>query len=59
MIVVIDQCGVYYGALHFMSEMTSRNKTEFTLCCHKGKAIIPSLSQNEFCQGLDSIDRLQ
>lgn len=48
-------------AKHFESEITMRNRTKFTSCCHKGKVFLQPLSQNDFFnslyQGLRSSDR--
>lgn len=35
-------------AKHFESEITMRNRTQFTACCHKGKVQLPPLMQNNF-----------
>ena len=34
------------NANHFESKVTLGDRTAFTSCCHKGKAILPPLSQN-------------
>lgn len=39
-------------AKHFMSEITQNNRTAFTLCCHKGKVRVPSLTENTFFNAL-------
>lgn len=39
-------------AKHFQSEITSRNQNAFSLCCHKGKVGLPSLTSNIFFQTL-------
>ena len=38
----------FCNAKHFESEVTLGDRTAFTSCCHKGKAILPPLSQNEY-----------
>lgn len=35
-------------ALHFESEITMSDRDSFSLCCHKGKAVLPPLTQNAF-----------
>lgn len=35
-------------AVHFESEITSRDRTKFSLCCHKGKVDLWPLRQNQF-----------
>lgn len=52
---------VHCGAKNFESEITMNNRNSFTLCCHKGKAVLPPLSQNNFFnnlyEGLSSNDQ--
>jgi hypothetical protein len=42
----------FCNAKHFESEVTLGERTAFTSCCHKGKAILPALSQNEYFKSL-------
>lgn len=48
-------------AKHFAAEVTARNQNAFSLCCHKGKVHVPSLTSNMYFQhlieGLSSTDR--
>lgn len=40
------------NAYHFESEITMNHKDSFSLCCHKGKSVLPPLTQNEFFNNL-------
>lgn len=42
----------FCNAKHFESEVTLGDRTAFTSCCHKSKAILPALSQNDFFKSL-------
>lgn len=48
----LSLCCSFCGAKHFHSEVTLRNTQAFTLCCHKGKVHLPSLSRNTFFESL-------
>lgn len=39
-------------AKHFKGEATMRDFTKFTLCCHKGKVLLPHFTQNAFFKEL-------
>ena len=41
-----------FNANDFQSEVILGYSTAFTSCCHKGKAILPPLSQNEYFKTL-------
>lgn len=45
------QC-IHCNAYHFSSEITSRDRNSFALCCHKGKAVLPPLRQSPFFKSL-------
>lgn len=55
------QC-IHCNAYHFSSEITSGHRNSFSLCCHKGKAVLPPFRQNQFFnslfEGLQSDDVL-
>ena len=56
----LEMCCLFCSAKHFRSEVTLRNTQTFTLCCHKGKVVLPSPTQNLFFkqlwEGLSSND---
>lgn len=49
---------MHCSAKHFKSETTLKDTNAFYLCCHKGKVVLPPLTQNSFfeniCKGLSS-----
>ena len=52
------ECRFCY-AKHFESEVTLGDRTAFTSCCQKGKAILSPLSQNEYFKSLYDQMKLQ
>lgn len=53
---------IFCNALHFEGERTGGDLNKFSLCCHKGKVVVPPLTQNPFFNslydGLKSSDRV-